>query len=231
LNGILDGERDNLSMSRFVVFEMDELYRLNKKTTNGVLFYIFARIRRRLRSDIATLVAVDEFREALSHPLAAKCFEEFLFEGRKLNMSVWLVLQELSKVLQSPLKDAVLQQCFTKVCLANPQAIWEGAAAYEALGMNSRDRDLIAHAEPKNHYYVTSPDGKRMISLELGKLALSFVGASTDRDRAMLDSLAASSGSQWVAPWLRSRGLADWAELHETLISHSSDLKEAAANA
>ena len=109
LNGILDDERDNLSMSRFVVFEMDELYRLNKKTTNGVLFYIFARIRRKLRSDIPTLVAVDEFREALSHPLAAKCFEQFLFEGRKLNMSVWLVLQELSKVLQSPLKDAVME--------------------------------------------------------------------------------------------------------------------------
>ena len=57
LNGILDGERDNLSMSRFVVFEMDELYRLNKKTTNGVLFYIFPRIRRKLRSDIPRLVS------------------------------------------------------------------------------------------------------------------------------------------------------------------------------
>ena len=70
-----------------------------------------------------------------------------------------------------------------------------------------------------------------MISLELGKLALSFVGASTDRDHAMVDSLVASSGSHWVPAWLRSRGLADWAELHETLISHSGAAKEAAAYA
>ncbi|MBV8437254.1 MAG: hypothetical protein JOY95_07045 [Silvibacterium sp.] len=229
LDGILDGERDNLSMSRFVVFEMDELYRLNKKTTNGVLFYLFARIRRRLRSEAPTLVPVDEFREALSHPVAARCFEEFLFEGRKLNLSVWLVLQDLSKVLQSPLKDAVLQQCFTKVCLANPQAILEGAAAYEAIGMNSRDRELIAHAEPKNHYYVTSADGKRMISLELGKLALSFVGASTDRDRAFVDTLATRHGPHWVAAWLRARGLEDWAGLYESLTGDAAE--EAAAYA
>jgi len=40
LGGILDAQRDTLSMSRFCVFEMDELYRLDKKTMNGALFYI-----------------------------------------------------------------------------------------------------------------------------------------------------------------------------------------------
>ena len=213
LNGILDGQRDNLSMSRFCVFEMDALYRLDKKTMNGALFYIFARIRRRLSSSIPTLVTVDEFREALSHPMAAKYFDEFLFEGRKLNMAVWLVLQELSKVLNSPLKNAVLQQCFTKICLPNPQAVADGASDYEALGLNALDRELIAHAEPKAHYYVTSEDGKRMISLELGQVALAFLGASNDRDRAAVDALIAREGETWPVAWLQSRGLSDWAEL------------------
>ena len=31
IGGILDGERDAISMSRFCGFEMDELYRLDKK--------------------------------------------------------------------------------------------------------------------------------------------------------------------------------------------------------
>jgi type IV secretion system protein TrbE len=217
IGGILDGERDSISMSRFCVFEMDELYRLDKKTMNGALFYIFARIRKRLTSDVSTLVTVDEFREALSHELAAKYFNEFLLEGRKLNMAVWLVLQELSKVLNSPLRTAVIEQCFTKVCLPNPQAIADGAGAYELLGLNARDRELIAHAEPKSHYYVTSPDGKRMISLELGQVALSFLAASTDRDRLLVDNLIARHGSLWPGIWLRSRGLEDWAALHESL--------------
>jgi type IV secretion system protein TrbE len=217
INGILDGERDSISMSRLCVFEMDELYRLDKKTMNGALFYIFARIRKRLTSDVPTLVTVDEFREALSHELAAKYFNEFLLEGRKLNMAVWLVLQELSKVVSSPLRTAVIEQCFTKICLPNPQAIADGASAYELLGLNARDRELIAHAEPKSHYYVTSPDGKRIISLELGEVALLFLAASTDRDRVLVDNLIARHGSLWPAIWLRSRGLEDWAALHESL--------------
>ncbi|MGA8026201.1 MAG: hypothetical protein WB992_03590 [Bryobacteraceae bacterium] len=217
VGGILDGERDSISMSRFCVFEMDELYRLDKKTMNGALFYIFARIRRRLTSDAPTLVTVDEFREALTHELAAKYFNEFLLEGRKLNMAVWLVLQELSKVLSSGLRNAVLEQCFTKVCLPNPQAIADSAGAYETLGLNARDRELIAHAEPKAHYYVTSPDGKRMISLELGRVALSFLAAATDRDRALVDSMMARYGPAWPGQWLRSRGLGDWAALYESV--------------
>jgi type IV secretory pathway VirB4 component len=224
----LDGDRDNLSMSRFCVFEMDELYRLDKKTMNGALFYIFDKIRRRLTSRVPTLVTVDEFREALEHPMAAKAFDEFLFEGRKLNMAVWLVLQELSKALQSPLKNAILQQCFTKVCLPNPQAILEGAGDYELLGMTARDRERIAHAEPKSEYLVTSPDGKRMISLELGRVALSFLAASSDADRALVDTLQAREGKRWPAVWLRLRGLGDWADLYDTLIPAA---KEAAAYA
>ena len=217
LDGILDGSHDTLSMSRFCVFEMDELYRLDKKTMNGALFYIFARIQRRLSSSIPTLVAVDEFREALSHPMAAKYFDDFLYEGRKLNMSVWLVLQDLSKVLASPLAATVLQQCHTKVCLPNPQAIAEGAADYETLGLNARDREMIAHAEPKAEYYVTSPDGKRMIALELGQVALSFLAASDDDHRALVDALIKRDGDGWPAAWLRLRGLSDWSDLYKEL--------------
>lgn len=224
IGGILDGERDTISMSRFCVFEMDELYRLDKKTLNAALFYIFGRIRKRLTSDVPTLVTVDEFREALEHPLAAKYFNEFLLEGRKLNMAVWLVLQELSKVLSSPLRTAVIEQCFTKVCLPNAQAIADGASAYDVLGLNARDRELIAHAEPKSHYYVTSPDGKRMISLELGQVALSLIAASTDRDRAAVDELIRRYGKQWPIVWLKARGLEDWA----AALAEISDEKEVA---
>jgi len=211
LGGILDGERDGISMSRFCTFEMDELYRMDKRLMNGALFYIFSRIRRRLTSSVPTLVTVDEFREALEHPMAAKAFDDFLFEGRKLNMAVWVVIQELEKVLRSPLKGAVLQQCFTKVCLPNPQAILEAAEAYEQLGLNARDRGAIAHGHPKSHYYVATSEGKRMIALELGPLALSFLASSSDREREMVDRLMTQYGSAWPVSWLQQRGLQEWA--------------------
>ncbi len=139
LKTILDGDRDGLQMSRFVTFEMDQLYSLDQRIMNGALFYIFERIRRRLSSDVPTFMFVDEFRAALSHPLAAKAFEDYLFEGRKLNLAVWLVVQELSRTLASPLKGAVLEQTATKICLPNPQASLEGRANYVALGCNNMD--------------------------------------------------------------------------------------------
>ena len=67
LKGILDGDRDGLELSRFVTFEMDQLYSFDQRIVNGALFYIFERIKRRLRSDVPTFMFVDEFRAALSH--------------------------------------------------------------------------------------------------------------------------------------------------------------------
>ena len=77
--------------------------------------------------------------------MAAHAFEEFLNEGRKLNMAVWLVMQDLAKVLKSALSKTILQQCFTKVCLPNPQALSDGASDYEALELKcSRSRNDCA---------------------------------------------------------------------------------------
>jgi type IV secretion system protein VirB4 len=216
-NSILDGEQDALSMSRFTVFEMDRLYNLDQRIMNGALFYVFARIRKRLRSDVPTFMFVDEFRTALSHPLAADAFRDYLFEGRKLNLAVWVVVQELTETLASPLKGAVLEQCFTKICLANPQALLEGRANYEALGCNNADIATIATATPKSHYYVMQPDGNRLISLELGPVMLALL-ASSDRDRPRLKALVERHGREGaIAAWLRLRELAEWAERYEFL--------------
>jgi type IV secretion system protein VirB4 len=230
LDSILDGQEDGLEMSRFTVFEMDRLYALDKRIMNAALFYVFGRIRKRLRSDVPTFMFVDEFRAALSHPLAAKAFADYLFEGRKLNLAVWLIVQELSETLNSPLKGAALEQAFTKICLANPQALLEGRRHYEALGANSSDLIAIAQAVPKSEYYVMQPDGNRLISLELWPVMLALL-ASGDKDRERLDSLIEEKGQKAaVAAWLRLRGLDGWAERYEVLarINKQDAAKEAA---
>jgi type IV secretion/conjugal transfer VirB4 family ATPase len=230
-NSILDGEQDALRLSRFTVFEMDQLYNLDQRIMNGTLFYVFARIRKRLRSDVPTFMFVDEFRAALSHPLAADAFRDYLFEGRKLNLAVWVVVQELTETLASPLKGAVLEQCFTKICLANPQALLEGRANYEALGCNNADIATIGSATPKSEYYVMQPDGNRLISLELGPVMLALL-ASSDRDRPRFKALVERLGrEEAVAAWLRLRGLAEWAERYEFLAGIGPEVtaKEAVA--
>jgi type IV secretion system protein TrbE len=230
LDSILDGqEEDSLQLSRFVVFEMDRLYALDKRLMNGALFYVFGRIRKTLRSDVPTFMFVDEFRAALSHPIAAKAFGTYLFEGRALNLAVWLIVQELGETLASPLKGAVLEQAFTRICLANPQAMLNGRKNYEALGCNDADIDAISGAAPKSDYYVMQPGGNRLISLELGPLVLALL-ASGDRDRERLDRLIAEMGRERaVSAWFREHGLSAWAD-HYDRLSRLETAKEVYAN-
>src|SRR2546428_9573339 len=47
---------------------------------------------------------------------------------------------------------------------------------YEGIGLNRRQIQILATALPKRQYYVLSPLGRRLISLGLGPVALSFVG-------------------------------------------------------
>jgi type IV secretion system protein VirB4 len=120
---------------------------------------------------------------------------------------VWLVVQELSATLASPLKGAVLEQTATKICLPNPQAALEGRDNYVALGCNNMDIAAIAESTPKSDYYVMSEDGNRLISLELGPVMLSLLASGT-AERATLDGLIQRYGRPRAAgEWLRRRQL------------------------
>lgn len=67
---------------------------------------------------------------------------------------------------------------------------------------------------------MTSPDGRRMIRLGLGGVALSFVGVSSVENRRLAQSMQTQYGTDWVYQWLRHRAvvtgntaLRKWAEL------------------
>jgi type IV secretion system protein VirB4 len=217
LGTLLDGDRDKLNVSQFVTFEMDELYSLDPKLMNGALFYLFGRIRQRLRSSVPTFMFVDEFTAALTHPLAAKAFKEYLLEGRKLNLAVSLAVQELGSVLDSPLRSVVAGQAFTKLFLPNAQAALDERGNYEKLGCSVVDCSIIAEATPKSHYYHVAPEGKRLISLELGPVFLAFL-SSSDKDRFYLQNLLAAHGhEEAVARWLEWKQLSNWAKRYRVL--------------
>ena len=208
--GILDGRHDNLTLSRLSVFEVETLYSMDTKITSAVLFYIFNRIWRTLTPASPTLVSVDELRASLDQPLAVQNFEKFLVEGRKLNMALMLSIQEIGKVLESPLKTTINRECATKIFLANPTAATGERKIYEDFGMDETDIELIASAQPKADYYWTSPEGRRRIHLALGSVALSFLVASGKQDRELVDSMSERNPQGWAADWLRRRGLTEW---------------------
>lgn len=64
----------------------------------------------------------------------------------------------------------------------------------------------------KRDYYYKSPLGRRVFSFGFGPVALSFVGASGQKDLRAARDLQAQHGKRWTEHWLRYRGLDNWAD-------------------
>ncbi len=204
---LLDGVSDSLAESTFMTFEIEELMRMGEVYSLPVLLYLFHTIERRLRGQPALLL-LDEAWLMLGHPVFREKIREWLKVLRKANCAVVLATQSLSDAARSGIVDVLVESCPTKIFLPNVDATKEASRPlYEDLGLNERQIDIIAGAAYKRHYYVTSPEGNRLIDLNLGPVALSFVGASSKEEVARIRTLAASHGADWPEPWLQERGL------------------------
>jgi type IV secretory pathway VirB4 component len=67
--------------------------------------------------------------------------------------------------------------------------------------------ETIRSAVPKRHYYVVSPEGYRLIDLQLGPLALTYVVVGLKEDIARVNALCAKFGDEWPHVWLREQGV------------------------
>ena len=80
-------------------------------------------------------------------------------------------------------------------------------ALYRRFGLNDREIEIVAGATPKREYYFKSKKGQRLISLELGALALSFLGVCDKDSITELRRCEERFGRRWPDEWLRRRGL------------------------
>ena len=79
---------------------------------------------------------------------------------------------------------------------------------------------------PKREYYMVSPRGNRLFTLNLDKVALAFCGASTPDDHRLMDQLLADQGAQesFGVRWLDAKGHSDAAGLlHEAELDDEED--------
>jgi type IV secretion system protein VirB4 len=218
LGHLLDADRDVLGSGRFVTFETENLMQLGDKAVVAVLLYLFRRIEKRLDGS-PTLVPLDEAWVYLRHALFRERLREWLKTLRKMNGAVILATQNLSDVLNSEIGDVISETCPTKVLLPNAEAGNPASQRfYERLGLNDREIEILQGALPKRQYYVISPLGRRLISLGLGGVSLSFVGVNGKQERQIAEDLMGQYGWAWQAEWLRTRGLPDWADYLEPML-------------
>jgi type IV secretion system protein VirB4 len=217
---LLDANDDSIGSGSFMVFEMEKLMtsgEMNEKAVTAVLLYLFRQIEKRLDGS-PTLIPLDEAWVYLRHALFRDYLRDWLKTLRKKNAAVLLATQNLSDVFNSLIKDVVLESCPTKVLLPNAEANNPASRGfYESVGLNNREIEIIQTALPKRQYYVVSPEGRRLISLGLGGVALAFVGVNGQEERDRVDAIIAAHPENWRGCWLREHGLSDWAEWFEEL--------------
>jgi type IV secretion system protein TrbE len=142
-----------------------------------VLTYLFHCVDRRLDGR-PTLIILDEAWVMLANSLFGAKVEEWLRTLRKKNAAVVLATQSLSEVVNSPVRDVILESCPTKILLPNPEARNPATTElYRKFGLTNRQIEIIADAVPKRHYYYVSPLGRRLFNLSIEPATLAFIGA------------------------------------------------------
>jgi hypothetical protein len=154
-----------------------------------------------------TLLVLDEAWLFLKNQIFADKIGEWLKVLRKKNVFVVFATQDVADVEKSPLKTTIIQQCLTKIYLADPGAVTAGMApVYRAFGLTDAEIGVIAGAVMKRDYFYTSPLGRRLFQLDLGPLTLSLIGGA---DHELLDSLVAGKprGIPLGAEILKRKGI------------------------
>ncbi len=211
-----------------MTFETENLLQLDDKAVIPVLLYLFRRIEKRLDGS-PTLVTLDEAWAYLRHPIFRERLRDWLKTLRRMNGIVLLATQNLSDICKSEISDVILEMCPTKILLPNAESRNPASKEfYDRIGLNSRELDILQTSIPKQHYYFISPMGRRLISLGLHNVALSFVGVNSREERQLVEDLIQKSRANWQSEWLRIREqalkderLAGWADYYEQVQRNS----------
>lgn len=207
---LLDADDDRLGIGDVQGFEMEELMHTASAVT-PVLTYLFHRLDERFDGS-PTLLVLDEAWVFLDDPIFAARIREWLKTLRKKNVSVVFATQSLADIQRSAIAPAIVESCPVRIFLPSPQATEpQLRAIYEGFGLNDRQIDIIARAQPRRDYYYQSRLGNRLFDLDLGPVALAFAGASGPADHRLMDELIRSHGwDDFPTAWLDARGLG-WA--------------------
>jgi type IV secretion system protein VirB4 len=207
---LLDADHDRLGGADVQGFEMEELMH-SKAAAVAVLGYLFARLEARFDGR-PTLLILDESWLFLDDPTFAARIRHWLKTLRKKNVSVIFATQSLADVQGSSIAPAIIESCASRIFLPNPQATEpQIRTIYEGFGLNSRQIEIVAAAEPKRDYYYQSRLGNRLFDLNLGAVALAFASAASPQDQREIDRVLGDARALGFADaWLRHRHL-DWA--------------------
>ena len=215
LNGpfgfILDADQETVSDAKWQCFEMAEVMAM-PEVVAPVLVYIFHQLEKRFDGS-PTLLILDEAWLFLDHPLFASKIREWLKTLRKLNVSVVFATQSVDDTLKSEICTALIESCASRVFLPNDRALEPNIMeAYQDLGLNDRQIEILSGAIAKRQYYFESSRGNALFDLGLGPIGLAFSAVSSPQAKKKLLLLQQkhSDHHEFLKSYLKQSNL-EWA--------------------
>lgn len=203
---IMDGARNSIGSNRWIAFEMGNILE-SPKLAKVVLMYLFQQIDARLNGN-PTAIFLDEAWLLLSDPVFVTKINEWVKVLRKKNASIIFATQSLADVIHSKIFHTIFQNCPTKIYLPDMNAMEQGAKElYDTFGLNSQERRILATAMGKQDYYFTSPEGRRLFTLDPGRVERLVCGSSTPVDHEQLIRISKSKPENFMRAFLAEKGV------------------------
>ncbi len=215
---IFDSTEDKLTLSNFTVFELERLAKKGDHILIPAIRYFFHMIERSVDGSPILLV-IDEASTPFKHKIFQKILDDWLRKIAKKNVYIVMATQQINDVMNSEIFDVLTDNCKTKILLANESAQKENITPiYTKFGLNEKQIELVANAIAQREYYYMSPLGNRMFRLDLGEMALSFLGRTSVEDITNAKAIKSTYGELFSYHWLKFVGhdyLADlWLETY-----------------
>lgn len=210
---LLSGDPEEIPFhQRATCFEMAELMDMGEKVIVPTLLYLFHEIQKRLDGR-PTFIFLAEAWTYFKDPIFKEKIVRYLKELRKKNCALVMDTQSLNEIMKSGIMADVQDNVPTKIFLPNTEAENRGTPTepgpyecYKSFGLNDTQISIIKNSIPKREYYFTSREGNRIFSMNLGNVALSFVGRTGAKDLDKLQEIKGLYGEDWTYKWLEYCG-------------------------
>lgn len=211
---MLNGDADTMGDSRLVFFETEGLNN-TKDSLKIPLFQHIVHLAERKATRDPFLFVFDEAWALFEDDYMQRVIKSLLKLTRKKNIACIFGTQSMEDITENKmLASVLLQECLTKVFLPNPSANNETAAlSYKKAGLTPHEIALLTNLKRQRDYYYVSPLGRRVFSLDLFPVALSFVAVDSGDAILHVRELMAQHPRDWPYHLLVEKGLSDWADL------------------
>jgi type IV secretion system protein VirB4 len=103
------------------------------------------------------MLVLDEAGLFLKQPFFQDKIAEWLKTLRKKYVFVVFATQDVADAIKLPLFSTIIQQCHTKIYLADPMAEIAGMyESYQAFGLSDAEINTLARSQMKRDYFYTS---------------------------------------------------------------------------